>query len=266
MTNISKTLVFFGNEKLATGVVNVQSVILRAIEAAGFTIEQNLTGPLSDLRPHQAQLAVLVAYGHVIPQHVLDEFPLGVINVHPSLLPTYRGSTPIEQTILDGSTEAGVSIMKLVSGMDEGPIYGQQSLELSGHESKQELTETLQQLGAVLLTNLLTSIADGSLIPKVQLGEVSYTKRLEKADGTIDSAKPATQLEREVRAYQGWPKSRTEIAGNSVIITKAHVSTDSKTPLDILCGDGVYLSIDEIIAPSGRTMNASAFLNGYAAG
>ena len=121
----NKSLVFFGNGKLATGLENESPNILEALLDAGFEIEQHVTGPISDLQHHKAQLAVLAAYGHVVPQKVLDEFPLGIINVHPSLLPLYRGSTPIEQAILQGATKTGVSIMKLTTGMDEGPIYKQ---------------------------------------------------------------------------------------------------------------------------------------------
>ena len=104
-------IVFFGNEKLATGIPAPEPLIRQAVEAAGFEIEQIVTGPLTDLRPHEAQLAVLAAYGRMIPQRVLDEFPLGIINVHPSLLPQYRGPTPIEQAMLDGVEKTGVSIM-----------------------------------------------------------------------------------------------------------------------------------------------------------
>src|SRR3989338_420589 len=140
-------IVFFGNEKLATGISPVKPVIFDAVLDAGFEIEQHVTGKLTELRPHKSVIAVLAAYGHIIPKSVLDQFTLGIINVHPSLLPLYRGPTPIEQAILDGASKTGVSIMHLTAGMDEGPIYKQKTVRLSGDESKAELTERLQHLG-----------------------------------------------------------------------------------------------------------------------
>jgi methionyl-tRNA formyltransferase len=270
---MSKTIVFFGNEKLATGVTNVQPVILRAIEAAGFTIEQHVTGPLSELRPHQAQLAVLAAYGHIVPQRILEEFPLGVVNVHPSLLPAYRGSTPIEQAILDGINETGVSIMRLTTNMDEGPLYKQERLPLTGNESKQELTEKLQHLGSQLLVSVLPMIADGSLQPIAQDGEPSYTRRLTKADGKLDFTKSAIRLEREIRAYLGWPKSATMLADRAVIITKAKLSPYKWRPtsgnimpmnnrLFIGTGEG-WLEILSLQPVGKKEMPVQAFLAGY---
>ena len=91
----------------------------------------------------------------------------------------------------------------------------------------------------------------------------TYSRKLTKSDGTIDWGKPAEQIEREIRAYTGWPKSRTQIAGRDVIVTKAHITDELEDPLDILCGDNKYLSIDELTAPSGRSMKASDYINGY---
>lgn len=273
MTPTSKTIIFFGNEKLATGVTDVEPVILWALEAAGFTIEQHLTGPPSELRPHQAQLAVLAAYGHLVPQRLLDEFPLGIINVHPSLLPIYRGSTPIEQAILDGVDETGVSIMRLTSAMDEGPLYAQKNLPLTGHESKQELTETLQALGAQLLAEVLPAIAGGALQPSEQTGGATYTTRLTKANGELDFNKSATQLEREIRAYAGWPKSTASFGGIPVIITDAQLSPYKwhPTPGSLMpMKDRLYVGTGEgwleilSLQPAGKKeMPVQAFLAGY---
>lgn len=266
-------LVFFGNEKLATGIPQPKRYILEAIQKAGFDIEQVVTGKLVELAPHTSRLAVLAAYGRIIPQRVLDEFPLGIINVHPSLLPAYRGPTPIEQAILDGAPKTGVSIMKLTAGMDEGPIYKQKSVHLAGNESKAELTETLQQLGAQLLVEVLPEIIAGNLKPRQQPhpDRVTYSKLLTKDDGVIDWQKPAEQLEREIRAYTGWPKSRAKIGEKEVIITEAHVVDKSGKPaafeahgkqLLAYCGQKA-LSIDKL-KPAGKgEMSAQAFLAGY---
>ena len=260
----NKSVVFFGNEKLATGIATPQPLIRQAVEAAGFTIEKIITGPLSTLGEHQSQLAVLAAYGHIIPQKILDEFPLGIINIHPSLLPKYRGSTPIEQALLDGEMKTGVSIMKLEAAMDTGPLYKQKTIHLRGDETKQELTNQLQQLGATLLQEVLPHIADGSLKPRAQPHPVraTYTQLITKQHSIIDWQKPAHQLEREIRAFAGWPQSRTTLGSVDAIVTKAHVGK-SDEKLSIKCGDGNYLVIDSLKPAGKKEMPAVAFLAGY---
>jgi methionyl-tRNA formyltransferase len=261
----SKKLVFFGNEKLATGISRPDPVIRKALENAGFEIEQHVTGKLLELRPHEAKLAVLAAYGHIIPQPVLDEFPLGIINVHPSLLPLYRGPTPIETAILDGATKTGVSIMRLTAGMDEGPVYKQKTVNLKGDETKEDLAKRLQRLGSELLIDVLAGIADGTLRPREQPHPVraTYSKLLTKQDGFIDWSKPAQMLEREVRAYLGWPRSQAKIYGHEVIVTKARVASSNDDGSLVMPAKDSYLEILELIAPSGRTMSGADFIRGY---
>jgi len=270
------SVVFFGNEKLATGLPTAQPIILEAVKSAGFEVEQTSTGPLSELKPHRSKLAVLAAYGHLIPQRVLDDFPLGIINIHPSLLPKYRGPTPIESAILDGATKTGVSIMRLTAGMDEGPVYKQKAIHLTGNETKAELAEVLQKLGAELLVEVLPAIADGSLAPSQQSHpdrDASYCKKISKLDGRIDWNKPAELIEREIRAFAGWPGSWFDIGGSRYIVHSASISEDpiAKNPGDIIIGDhtlGVQTSKGvvciESIQPEGKKeMPVRAFLNGY---
>jgi methionyl-tRNA formyltransferase len=273
MQKTSKTIVFFGNEKLATGIASTKPIIREAVERAGFQIEQVVTGKLADLRLHSSELAVLAAYGRIIPQSVLDQFPRGIINVHPSLLPQYRGPTPIEQAMLDGVTKTGVSIMRLTAGMDEGPIYKQRTVHLTGRESKVELVEQLHAVGAELLVEVLPAIASGKLKPRIQPhpDRASYSHKLTKADGAINWAKPADQLEREVRAYSEWPKSTTTLAGKEVILTKVSVVDLSGKPgqaqvagkqLIIYAGDKALEILR--LKPAGKPeMTAAAFLAGY---
>lgn len=266
-------VVFFGNEKLSTGGPEAKPIIRKAVENAGFTVEKVVTGPMSSLGEHKSKLAVLAAYGRIIPQSILDEFPLGIINVHPSLLPAYRGPTPIEQAMLDGADKTGVSIMRLTAGMDEGPIYKQKTLHLSGNESKAELTAALQKLGSELLVEVLGGIADGSLKPRQQPHptRATYSHMLHKEDGVIDWQKPAEVLEREIRAYLGWPGSRTELAGKDITITKAHVVNESGAPgktavtnkqLVVYCGKGA-LAIDSLRPAGKNEMSSEAFIAGH---
>src|SRR5581483_9225315 len=130
------------------------------------------------------EAAVLVAFGRIIPQPIIDLFPKGIINIHPSLLPKLRGPTPIETAILDGLTETGVSLMRLEAKMDAGPLYSQQKISLNGDETKLELATKLNKVGAELLINSLPAILDGSLIPKPQNNsKATYTKLITKDDG-----------------------------------------------------------------------------------
>lgn len=267
-------VVFFGNEKLATGIPSPEPHIKNAVIAAGFEIEQVVTGPLKDLKPHDANMAVLAAYGHIIPQRVLDEFPLGIINIHPSLLPQYRGTAPIEQAILDGLEKTGVSIMKLTAGMDEGPVYKQKTVHLSDTESKQELTEKLQLLGADMLKEILPSIADGILQPRNQPhpDRATYTRKIDKSDSIIDLQESARDIERKIRAFGGWPQSRTSLSDMDVIITKAAIVEENashpgqiiveKDRLIIGTGHG-WLEVLELKPLGKKEMPVKAFLAGY---
>lgn len=272
--NSQSTIVFFGNEKLVTG-GTAKPIIQQALKAAGFEIEKSITDKLSTLGEHRSQLAVLAAYGKIIPQRVLDEFPLGIINVHPSLLPTYRGPTPIESAILEGAQKTGVSIMRLTAGMDEGPIYIQRTVHLNGTETKQELAETLQKLGAELLTGILPKIVAQQITPRQQPHPVraTYSHKITKAQGVLNFGKPAVRLEREVRAYTNWPKSSTTIAGIEVVVLKATVDPSMKgnqgemfkTPdkkIGVYCSEGALIITE--LKPAGRqAMTSEGFLAGY---
>jgi len=208
---------------------------------------------------------ILVAYGKLIPQSTIDLFPGGIINVHPSLLPKYRGASPIEAAILANDSETGVSLMRLSAGMDEGPIYTQEAIKLNGTEDRLSLSANLAQKGAGLLVDRLPAIVEGWSTPKPQVdAEASYTKLLEKADGLMDfDHKTAKRLEREVRAYLGFPKSRAKQYGSDIVVTKARVAqSKSDGNLVIKCRDS-FLEILELIAPSGRTMSGADFLHGY---
>jgi len=293
MKNTSKTLVFFGSGPVAAksleflavhfeieavvskavpphhkGTAPVEELVAKLGLPILFASDKNELNELIWSHHFKSTIGVVIDYGVIMSQAVIDSFEHGIINSHFSLLPQWRGADPITFSILSGQPKTGVSLMVIDEGLDTGKLIGQKSLHISPDETTPTLTDKLIALSNQMLADYLPRYRSGEIIPKQQPHptRATYSRKLTKADGIIDPAKPAEQLEREVRAYQGWPKSRTEIAGNPVIITKAHVSAQSKTPLDIVCGDGVYLSIDELIAPSGRTMNAAAFLNGYAAG
>ncbi len=223
----------------------------------------------TELTELNADAGVLVSYGKLLPQRTLDIFkPLGIINIHPSLLPKYRGPAPIEAAILNGDIETGISIMQLTLGMDEGPVYAQEHYDLHGNETKPELTKVMAIEGAKLLVSTLPDILSHKLraIPQQNIG-VSYTTLLSKNLGLLDPlTDKAHDLERKVRAYLTYPKTRLTIRSNEVILTAVKVvkSLDDY-PLTIDCKDKTYLAITQVIAPSGKTMSGEDYLRGYSA-
>lgn len=296
MTKTSNKIVFFGNERLSSGFEPNGAPTLQALVNAGYSVvavvanhhepqsrkarslgikdvaqanniplllPQNLKDIQNQLESLKPQLGVLVAYGRMVPQAIINLFPRGIVNIHPSLLPEYRGSTPIEQAILDGKNHTGVSLMQLVKAMDAGPLFGQAHIDLDGTESKVELTQTLLSLGGQMLLEKLPPILEGSLLPTQQKGEPTYCGLINKADSQLDIKKPAYRLERQVRAYLGWPKSRTTLFGQEVIVTKSRVVVTKTNGLILACAEETFLEITELIAPSGRRMSGVDFKRGY---
>lgn len=210
-------------------------------------------------------VGVLVSYGKIIPKSTIELFNPGVINVHPSLLPMYRGPSPIESAIENGDAQTGVSIMQLTPEMDAGPVYGRIIYELSGNETRVSLRKDLAQVGAAALLSYIPGIIDDTTHATPQdENDATYCKLLSKDDAWLKPEETsAIEAERQVRAHLGFPKTKVNILGHCIVITKAHISKDQKTLLDVRCQDDNYLSIDELIAPSGRAMLARDFLNGY---
>ena len=219
---------------------------------------------IDDIRQLQPVAGVLVAYGKIIPQRVIDLFNPGIINLHPSLLPKWRGPSPIEATIANQDTETGISIMQLEAGMDSGPVYIQKTVPLSGNESKLDLYNSLFSLGNQTLINFLPDILSGKLMPTPQDDQqATYCSLLSKEMSQLSpETMTAAEANAHVRAYLGFPRSRLQLNDNSLIITQAHVSPVTEHDLSVKFKDGQFLTVDELIAPSGKTMAAKAYLNG----
>ena len=162
--------------------------------------------------------------------------------------------------------------MQLTVSMDAGPVYVQAHLPVAGTESKQALADHLLNLGKELLLTALSKIIDGSLQPNRQDGDrATYDTRLDKSSGDLDWQKPASLLEREVRAFSGWPRSRTNLGGTEIIVTAAHCESGVGEPgyiwqeankLGIFTSDGV-LVIDRLVPAGKNEMDGAAFINGY---
>lgn len=219
---------------------------------------------IDDIRQLQPVAGVLVAYGKIIPQRVIDLFNPGIINLHPSLLPKWRGPSPIEAVIANQDAETGISIMQLEAGMDSGPVYIQKTVPLSGNESKLDLYNSLFSLGNQTLINSLPDILSGRLVPTPQDDQqATYCSLLSKEMSQLNpETMTSAEANAHVRAHLGFPRSRLQLNDNSLIITQAHVSPLAEHDLSIKFKDGQFLTVDELIAPSGKTMAAKAYLNG----
>lgn len=294
MTNTSKTIVFFGTDSFS-------APSLEALINAGYSIGavvakpdsrsgrgQHLTPPLvktiakkhhipvwqparlvdivDDFRALGDIVGVLVSYGKIVPQSIIDLFTPGIINVHPSRLPQYRGPSPLESAIINGDSSTSISVMLLTAGMDEGPVYGYTDLDLNGTETQESLYETAAELGAETLIQLLPLILSGEAAAQPQDdSQATYSHLLTKADSLLDpTTLTAAEAERKIRAHNVFPKTKITTHGQVVTITKARVASEP-AGLSIECKDGTHLVIDELIAPSGKKMSGQAFLNGYAA-
>ena len=292
---MSKTILFFGTDTFSaaalTALINadytIGAVITKPDSKQGRG--QKLTAPLvkqialqhnipvwqpntlvaiaDDIKALGEVTGVLSSYGKIIPQSILDLFTPGIINVHPSLLPLYRGPSPIESAIENGDAATGVSIMKLVAAMDAGPVYAQATQLLTGTETQVDLYGTLAEKGGELLIATLPQIISGELEPIEQADAATYSQLLKKEDAYIDvSSVSAKQAEQTIRAHLSYPKTKLVVHEQAIIVTQAHVAPEATSSLDQQCQDGNYLIIDQLIAPSGKQMSAEAFLNGYAAG
>lgn len=225
-------------------------------------------------------LGVVIDYGIIINQDVIDAFSRGIVNSHFSLLPEWRGADPITFAILSGQEQTGVSLMLINDKMDEGPLLAQSSYDLPADITTPQLTKGLIELSDAMLKEILPLYLTDQVQPQPQLqaslapsNEPTYSRKLTKDDGVIDWTKPATQIEREIRAYIEWPKSRTTLGNVEVIITKAHSAPGNNVPghVEVLADTGMLiiytglgcLCIDAIKPAGKKEMTAAEFIRGY---
>src|SRR5271154_5749665 len=165
---------------------------------------------ISELRGLKPDLIVVVAYGQILPQTILDLPKFGCLNVHTSLLPKYRGASPIQSAILNGETETGVTIMKMDAGLDTGEIISQARTPVLPEDNSQTLHDRLAQLGAELLVETIPDYVAGKTLPKPQPAEgASYAAKIKKEDGKIDWNEPAEKILNRLRAFTPWPGAFT---------------------------------------------------------
>lgn len=181
---------------------------------AEYAKENNITllqpNKLKDIKEElekiNADIAVLFAYGKIIPQWLLDLFPHGIINVHPSLLPLYRGSTPLTGPILNGDTETGITIMDMDAELDHGDIYLQDKININNETTRIDLEKYVAETAPKLLTKVLNSIESGTITKTNQDHQkATYTKKITKSDGEMLETDSNEVRYRKYRAYLGWP-------------------------------------------------------------
>lgn len=220
-----------------------------------------------------SKLGVLVDYGVILDQKILEVFPKGIVNSHFSLLPEWRGADPIVFSLLSGQDKTGVSLMLIDRGIDTGKLLAQKSVPIEAREDIFSLNNKLINLSNELLAKYLPMYVAGKLPLRNQSQSVepTYSRKLKKSDGDINWSKTAEEIEREIRAYKKWPKSRTKLAGKDVIITDATLINDSGTPgqtvaydkkIKVFCGKNALL-INKLKPAGKKEMTSEAFLAGY---
>ncbi len=218
----------------------------------GLTVHEpaRLADFAAQLESQRFDLFALASYGRILPASLLAQPRLGSLNVHPSLLPKYRGATPIQSAIAAGETETGVSVMLMDAGLDTGDVVLQQRVAIEPGETYGSLHDRLAEAGAALLAQALDLAREGRLAARPQSGEASLTRPLSKADLAIDWSWPARRIVDRVRALSPQPAARATLHGESVKILRAHVDDDGT------------VAIDELIAPNRGRMTGAEFLRG----
>ena len=293
-------IVFLGTTYLA-------SVILEAIHSEGFNVSAVITQPDKDsgrghklsfsevkkianrlnlnifqptnkselteiIKELQPELIITVAYGMIIPQTALDIPRFGSLNIHPSLLPKYRGPSPIITTILKGDKKSGITIIKMTAGMDEGPILLKSELSVNKNETTNSLTLKLADLGSNEIVKFIPRWINGDISETSQnCTKATYCKLIKKEDGKINWEEPTILIERMVRAFLPWPGTYTFWSGKLLKIIKAEASDIKLNPgkvkvneKQMFIGTGsTSLKILELQLEGKRKMLAEEFINGY---
>ena len=237
--------------------------------------DQSEVERLVNLKP---DVLVAVAFGQILPQQVLDIPEYGCLNIHPSLLPKYRGASPVASAILAGDEETGISIMLLDSGMDTGPVLAQKKVSIDISDTTESLEVKLAEIGSQFLMETLPKWFEHELQPERQNNRgVIYTKQISKKDGELDWQRPAEELGRKIRAFYPWPGCYTRWNGKTLKVLEAVVLpaveqsnpgvvipllSNSEIPVGVGTGDGV-LGLRRIQLEGKKENYAVEFLRGH---
>jgi methionyl-tRNA formyltransferase len=228
------------------------------------------------LRALRPDLLIVVAYGLILPQAILDIPVHGGWNVHASLLPRWRGAAPIQRAIEAGDSQTGVCLMRMEKGLDTGPVLLSQAVAIGANETGGQLHDRLAALGAQTLADGLGLLRAG-LRPVAQpqsAAGVTYAHKLDKAEAKLDWSQPADVLARKVRAFNPWPMAEAMLAGERLRLHDAHavamphagapgeILAATRDGIDVACGDGV-LRIGVLQRDGGKAITAADFLNAH---
>jgi len=252
------------------------SAVKAEAERAGLPILQppKLKGTdfAARLTAMRLDVAVVAAYGRILPTDVLSAPRLGCVNVHASLLPRWRGAAPIQWAIASGDAETGVCLMQMEAGLDTGPVLAVRRTPILAGDTSETLQQRLSELGGAMVRDELPRHLGGALTPRPQPAEgVTLARLVEKEDGRLDWARPAVELERRMRAFVPWPGAWTQLGPQLLKIWRAEVVPGAGQPgtvlathgtLDVATGEGALRLLE--LQPEGkRRMTAAEFLSGH---
>jgi methionyl-tRNA formyltransferase len=217
----------------------------------------------------RADLAVVAAYGLILPKNILEEPRLGCINLHASLLPRWRGAAPIQRALLAGDTETGVTIIQMEPSLDTGPILATARVPITAKSTAASLHDALAELAARMVGPTIEQLASGRITPHPQPDQgVTYARKVDKAEARLDWSRPATLLERQLRALNPWPGCWTEVDGERLLVLEGELAVGVGAPgevlddrLTIACGTGA-VRLTELQRAGRQPMKAAEFLRG----
>ncbi len=221
-------------------------------------------------------IAVVVAFGQIFPRALLDLPRLGCVNLHASLLPRWRGASPIQAALAAGDARTGVTTMQMDEGMDTGPILLEETVEIGPEETAGELSRRLAERGGELMVRTLDLLERGGIEPRPQAADgITYAPRLTRESGRVDWGLTARQIHDRLRAYTPWPGLTSELRGGPVKIVAAEPVDEAAEGapgvilglrggrlLAVACGDGTVLGLAELQRPGKRALRAADFMNG----
>lgn len=230
---------------------------------------------VEQLRSYQPDVMVVAAYGLILPQVVLDIPRFGCINIHASLLPRWRGAAPIQRAILAGDAETGVTIMRMEAGLDTGPMLKKEGFALSAQDTAASVHDRLSKLGATLLMQVLNDLPNAlhQAIPQPQDG-ITYAKKLSKDEAVLNWTLPATQLDRQIRAFNPWPIAETRLHDQQLRVWQAEVMSNdhNKIPgtiltannhgIQVACGNDA-LNLLEVQLAGRNRLSAAEFIKSH---
>ncbi len=224
---------------------------------------------LKDIAP---DVIVVVAYGKILPKEILDLPKFGCVNGHASLLPKYRGASPIQWCIVQGETETGVTTMLMDEGMDTGDILEVEKVDILPNETAEELFDRLSLISANLMLSTIEKLEKGEITPKKQTGEPSYAPIIKKDMAKLDFSKTALEIQNAVRGYYSWPCAFFFLDGKRIKVIKTEIGDKTSkeygtvigntNDLQIACGDGFSICITELQPEGSKAMTAKQMLNG----